>query len=106
PLREALERMLGAESFVLTYGDKERLKKIELRGGPVEAPKTAEAPKPDQPTGDDGKTPAHWQAVLRSLPVTVPVTGRLRELAGTDAANWDFVLRTASQHDDPGLRAD
>jgi hypothetical protein len=108
PLREALERLLGAESFALTYGDKERLKKIELRGGPVAAPQKAEpAPEPTVNLGaHDGKTPDHWLAVLDNLTAPVPVTGRLREVAGTDNAGWDFVLSKASQHDDPALRAD
>jgi hypothetical protein len=108
PLREALERLLGAESFVLTYGDKERLKKIELRGGPVEAPQKVEAapPPPVNVGAHDGKAPAHWQAVLDNITAPVPVTGRLRDKAGTDNAGWDFVLHTASQQDDPGLRAD
>jgi hypothetical protein len=108
PLREALERLLGAESFVLTYGDNERLKKIELRGGPVEAPQKAEpAPQPSVNLGShDGKTPEHWMAVLDNLTGPVPVKGRLRDLAGTDDAGWDFMLHTASQRDDPALRAD
>lgn len=108
PLREALERLLGAESFVLTYGDNERLKKIELRGGPVAAPQKSEpAPEPSVNFGShDGKTPEHWLAVLDNLRASVPVTGRLREVAGTENAGWDFVLSKASQHDDPTLRAD
>lgn len=107
PLREALERLLGTESFALTYGDGGHLKKIELRGGPVEAKST---PQPTEPTpgrgSHDGKTPEHWLAVLDGLSVPVNVSGPLREKAGAEVVGWDFMLHWASQHDDPAMRAE
>ena len=117
PLRDALQRMLGEESFALTYGEK-GLKKLELRGGPSEAKgmldKPADAAKageqPRDPNADlgmhDGKAPPHWIAVHDGLRDNVPVSGRLKEAAGADRASWDWVLHTASQSKDPELRTD
>jgi hypothetical protein len=118
PLREALERLLGEQSFALTYGDQNKLKKLELRGGPVAAKgigekpagsgsESASAPSESMNLGiHDGKTPAHWVAVHDGLRANVPVSGRLREAAGGERASWDFVLSTASQRKDPELRND
>jgi hypothetical protein len=117
PLRDALERMLGAQSFALTYGEKDKLKKLELRGSsdskgmldkPADTAKAAEpAPDPNANLGmHDGKAPPHWVAVHDGLRANVPVSGRLREAAGADRASWDWVLRTAAQTKDPELRAD
>jgi hypothetical protein len=118
PLRDALQRMLGEESFALTYGDKDKLKKLELRGGPSEAKSMLDkpgesakapdlAPDPNANLGmRDGKAPAHWVAVHDGLRANVPVSGRLKEAAGADRASWDFVLHTASQSKDPELRDD
>jgi hypothetical protein len=106
PLREALERLLGSQSFTLTYGDKGRLKTIELKGGPVAAKHERRgAPGMSQRVHDDKENP-RWMAVLDSLFRPVPVNGRLREIAGSDETGWDLILQKASQHDDPDLRTD
>jgi hypothetical protein len=108
PLRLALERLLGEQSFTLRYGEDGRLKTIELKGGPVAGkPKKEEKPIAGPNLGaHDGKTPPHIVRVLDALSGPVPLTGRLRDMAGTDKGGWDFVLSISSQHQDPTLRAD
>ena len=108
PLREALERLLGEQSFTLRYGEDKRLKTIELKGGPVAGkPKNEGRPVAAMNLGvHDGKTPPHIVAVLDALSGPVPLTGRLRDMAGTEKGGWDFVLSISSQHEDPTLRAD
>jgi hypothetical protein len=105
PLREALERLLGDRSFTLTYGDDGRLKAIELKGGPQAAP--AVARQEDRPARAAGRK-ERWEAVgaVFNDPKPVPVDGVLAELTGKNEAGWDFVLRTAINHEDPEVRLD
>ena len=103
PLREALERLLGAQSFTLTYGDGGRLKTLELRGGPTEAPAAKpEGPKPVNPHSRK----AMWDGLARVFndPQPIPVSGRLAEVAGGDKASWEKLFRTAGQNDDRDVR--
>ncbi len=109
PLRDALQRLLGEQSFTLTYGDDGHLKTIELKGGPTLAKARAEPEPAAKKHGDRdaGKGPARWQAIGNAFTDggPIPVTGRLREVAGADTASWDFVLRMASSQD-PTVRAE
>src|SRR5437016_3987432 len=96
PLREALGRVLGEQSFTLIYGENGRLKTIELKGGPVaKRPSTEVASTSHRGGHDAGKGPARWQAIASTFTDAgpVPVTGLLRQVAGSDKASWDFVLR-------------
>jgi len=102
PLGEALARVLGERSFTLTYGEDGRLKTIELKGGPV-AKRSATEPALASHRGDRdaGKGPARWQAIANKFTDAgpVPVTGVLRQAAGSDTASWDFVLRMTNAKD-------
>ncbi len=100
PLGEALARVLGERSFTLTYGEDGRLKIIELKGGPV-ATRPSTAPASRHGDRDAGKGPARWQAIANTFTDAgpVPVSGLLRQVAGTDTASWDFVLRMTNAKD-------
>ncbi|HJQ84894.1 MAG TPA: hypothetical protein VKA21_12505 [Candidatus Binatia bacterium] len=108
PLRDALERLLGEQSFTLTYGENGRLKAIQLKGGPLPAlpPEPARA-EPGVGGSDLDKIPHKWGAVLGAFNrgQKLKVHGRLRDLAGADTADWDFMLRH-THHDDPSIRAE
>jgi len=99
PLREALGRLLGEQSFTLTYGENGRLKAIELKGGQVA--KRSYTEPASQHGGDIGKGRARWQAIASAFTDAgpVPVTGLLRQVAGSDTASWDFVLRMSGAKD-------
>jgi hypothetical protein len=101
PLREALGRLLGEQSFTLTYGEGGRLKTIELKGGPVAKSPSTESASAHRGGGDAGKGPARWQAIATTFTDAgpVPVTGLLRQVAGSDKASWDFVLRMTGAKD-------
>jgi len=102
PLREALARLLGEQSFTLTYGEDGRLKTIELKGGPVaKRPSIERVPASQHGGRDAGKGRARWQAIANAFSDAgpVPVTGLLRQVAGSDTASWDFVLRMTSAKD-------
>ena len=105
PLNEALIRLLGVQSFTLTYSESGKLKTIALKGGPGKEPPPQHeffAPRdPDMP-------PDTWITVLRVFDGRegVPVDGRLKELAGKDTVNWDWLLQMAYAYDDePAARA-
>ena len=101
PLHEALGRLLGEQSFTLTYGEGGRLKAIELKGGPVAKSPSSESASASHHGGDAGKGPARWAAIASAFNDggSVPVSGLLRQVAGTDKASWDFVLRMTGAKD-------
>jgi len=101
PLREALGRLLGEQSFTLTYGESGRLKTIELKGGPVAKAPSGSTPASHGGGRDAGKGPARWAAIASTFTDAgpVPVNGLLRQVAGSDTASWDFVLRMTGAKD-------
>jgi hypothetical protein len=109
PLPEALERLLGAQNFTLTYGD-EGLKVIHLKGGPEapEKPKEAAASgQPEQQAGSDDYPQAWiaaWKAFEHRQPV--PIQGKFAELVGKNEVNWDYVVNMAYGYDDPKVRTE
>jgi hypothetical protein len=113
PLAEALHRLLGDQNFMLTYGDGNRLRRIELFGGP-------QAPSEMSPTspaaGSAGsRSPAAGSTIPQSLGVAmsllerhppVPVTGRLAAALGGDTATFRQLFDAAMHQQDPGLRTE
>jgi len=101
PLREALGRLLGEQSFTLTYGENGRLKAIELKGGPGARAPSGSTPASHGGGHDAGKGPARWAAIASTFTDAgpVPVNGLLRQVAGSDKASWDFVLRMTGATD-------
>src|SRR5262245_28115245 len=107
PLNDALIRLLGVQSFTLTYGEDGKLKTIALKGGPSSAP----LPKPGATEffapRDPNMPPESWRAIVRTFDgrKRVPVKGRLRELAQKDDVNWDWLIQMSYAYDDPKVRA-
>jgi hypothetical protein len=102
PLSEGLQRLLGAQNFLLRYGDGGRLKSIVLLGGP-EAPRTtpaATAPAPPPPS-----QPQNIMTMFQNHP-PLPISGRLAKALGTNAATFPQLLDAAIHNDDPVLRVE
>jgi hypothetical protein len=107
PLTVALERVLGPHNFTLTYAEDGKLKAIDLKGGPEEpAALTAKAAEEKTPE----YVPEHpkWDRVVRTFEnrKKVPVHGRLKELSGMDALNWDYLVQASYGVDDAVVRAE
>jgi hypothetical protein len=104
-LREAVQRVLGEQSFTLTYGDDGKLRTIALRGGPEAAVTTTTLGS--VPIGPD-ETPPGWRAVFVSFDhrKKIPLRGRLAQHIGRDAVAWDYLGNTAFYDDDPRIRTE
>ena len=89
PLPEALQRLLGDQNFILTYGDGDRLRTIELFGGPHE-PRNALAVA---------------ISILERHP-PVAVTGPLAQAFGGNTATFHQLLDAALHQPDAGLRTE
>jgi hypothetical protein len=104
PVKEALERLVGAQNFTLKYDEGGKLRAIELRGGP----EAAKPPKPGEKTKSEGEntTPAKQYAFFKAFDRsgTIPVTGELAKVLGRDEVGWDHLGNTAIGHQDPRIR--
>jgi hypothetical protein len=109
PLEEALERILGEQSFTLTYEADGRLKRIVLGGtaspasgpsGPAAGASTPGAPSPE--VADATRRVAEFVQSDR----TVTVDGHLAEALGTGTTTFQQVLAAALRHEDPRVRAE
>ncbi len=89
PLPEALQRLLGDQNFILTYGDGDRLRTIELFGGPHE-PRNALAVA---------------ISILERHP-PVAVTGPLAQAFGGNTATFHQLLDAALHQPDAVLRTE
>ncbi len=94
PVREALERLLGERSFTLTYGEKGRLKTIELKGGPVAAPPEKQPEK--QHAGYNRKETWDGTAHVFAVPKLIPVSGRLAQALGQDHVFFVHLMQAAA----------
>lgn len=101
PVKEALERLVGAQNFALKYGDDGRLKAIELGGGRAVAPA-----RPPAGAETENATPAKWYAFYKAFDRGGPIrlTGELREAIGKDEVGWDHLGNAAIAHEDPAIR--
>jgi hypothetical protein len=104
PLKEALERLVGAQNFTLKYDEGGKLKAIELRGGQ----EAAEKPKPADtgPTAAGNTTPPKWYAFYKAFdrPDTIPLPPDLRKAFGKDEVGYDYLGNAAIGHQDPRIR--
>ncbi|MCC6849633.1 MAG: hypothetical protein IT294_14110 [Deltaproteobacteria bacterium] len=101
PVADGLARLLGAESFMLTYAADGSLRTIDLltRGVPVTpAPSVGTTSSPRPPLADEEE-----QAVVLQRPVAV--AGPLAAAVGGDAAPIGLVLHVAVGERDPAARA-
>jgi hypothetical protein len=105
-LDEALKRLLGAQSFILTYGNDGRLKRIAL-GGASEVP----TPRPDAngqqkpKVLDEAKEAVQRVAGVLQSDQAIAIRGRLAEFLGTDAAPFRDIAQAARKSEDQRVRA-
>jgi len=100
-LPDGLQRLLGNQSFMLKYGEKDRLVAIDLLGGSMTAP-PAVSPAGARPTTAQARL-LSLQEAWRRHPL-VPLTGALATALGTNAASVDQLVNTALHNDDAGVR--
>ncbi len=123
PLEEALQRLLGARSFTLTYARDGNLKRILIGGVPSESVAAAAVttPRPtgpggagatgrsDEPQSPDEKKggPEDFRRVHDFLngDSPVPVRGHLAETLGTSLAPFRDVWQAALANEDRRVRA-
>jgi len=113
PLPEALHRLLGDQNFMLTYGEGNRLRRIELFGGPQEPGETSStspaAGSAGSPSPAAGSTMPQNLAVAISVLEQHPpvaVTGRLAAALGGNTATFHQLLDAAMHQQDAGLRTE
>lgn len=102
PLKEALEHVLGAQNFTLTYSEQGTLRAIQLKGVQQEGtPAAAEAPADPQ---DFMKTPEYKIFKAFDGRDRVPIEGAVAKRLGTPDARWDSIGNLAYADDDPAVR--
>jgi hypothetical protein len=100
PLPEALHRLLGDQNFMLKYGEADRLRTIELFGGPQE-PRNASSTSPAAgPVG--GASPAAGSTMPQNL--AIAISGRLAEALGGNTATFRQLFDATMQQQDAELR--
>jgi hypothetical protein len=112
PLPEALHRLLGDQNFMLRYGERDRLRTIELFGGPQEpreastSPAAGSAGAPSPAAGS--KMPQNFAIVLSVLEQHPPVavTGGLAAALGGNTATFRQLFDAATNQQDAGLRTE
>jgi hypothetical protein len=105
-LDEALKRLLGGQSFTLTYGNDGKLKRIAL-GGASEArtsrPGAGDQQKPEVP--DEMKDAMQRVTGVFQSDQAIPIRGRLAEFLGADAAPFKDI-QAALKSEDRRVRAE
>jgi hypothetical protein len=107
PVKDALERILGSQSFALVLGDDGRVRAIDLRGGPQTAlpRKTSlDAPEgwtPSQETVEAAVVVDQWA----QRDTRYPVSGRLAEALGGTEATFSQITEAALANPDRAVRA-
>ncbi len=105
PLPEALSRLLGDQNFALVYGDGGRLRAVKLLGGPqppgMKPPTLLSTPSTTPPAG----APTSLLAALQHH-APLPISGRLAEAFGANAATFQQLFEAAMHNEDAGVRAD
>ena len=107
PVKDALERLVGAQNFTLKYTENGKLKAIELRGGQEAAPPPTR-PADDKPTAEGNTTPAKWRAFYKAFfdrPEMIPLSPDLQKALERDEAGWDYLGNTAIGHPDARVRS-
>jgi hypothetical protein len=94
PIADALERLLGGQSFALIYGTDGGLKALRLRGGPQTAP-ASHAPSAVSPA-------MLGEMFERHEPV--PVQGRLAQALGAPKATFAQLAEAALHNENAAVR--
>ena len=105
PLQDALQRVLGEQSFTLRYGEGGKLRTVVLRGGP-EAPRVPVLALPGATTPSGAGPPPtiglpHRFADHRPLAIPPP----LAEVVGSDTATFDQIFDLATTQPNGVVRA-
>ena len=107
PLKLALEHILGAQNFTLTYSEQGELRVIQLRGQQQEQKQQAAA------TGsadDKGKNRASssemalFKAFDLPCQTEIPIDGAISRRLGKDKARLDLIANTTISDSDPNVR--
>jgi hypothetical protein len=101
PLKDALEHILGAQNFTLTYSEQGALRAIQLRGGQqLQAGPSTVAPD------DKNRLATSEYALFKAFDIRepIPVEGAVAKRLGKDQAPWDLLTNTAFADDDPAVR--
>lgn len=108
PLNDALHRLLGTQSFTVTYGTGDRVTTIALRGGPQEAPAGIAAGAAVIAGSPEWQTDARLQRAAAALggvaPREIPVNGRLAKAVGTRTPTFERLAQAALVDQDPRVR--
>jgi hypothetical protein len=108
PLADALQRMMGADSFMLTYGTDGRVRTIRFLGrgeavvyaSPAPSPAAAEAAAPAAPLAEEEK-----QAAVLQKQVVVQDYPPLRRALGTTLPSIGEVLHATTVNANPNVRS-
>ncbi|HWP66789.1 MAG TPA: hypothetical protein VNO26_12825 [Candidatus Limnocylindria bacterium] len=106
PLKDALEHVLGAQNFTLTYGEHGDLRTIALRGQQQpHQPPFADGPGHVSPD-DKTRAPEAEYALFKAFDLReeVPIEGPMAQRLGRSTAPLDLVTNTAIADDDPAVR--
>ena len=100
-MKEALERILGAQNFTLTYSEEGALRVIQLRGG-----QQPHSPAPETAKDDGTRVTTAEDALFRAFDIRepVPVEGAVAKRLGRSMAPWDLLTNTAFADEDPAVR--
>lgn len=103
PVKEALERLLKAQNFTLTYREDGRLKVIELKALREEQ---VRRPVESRTDGEASDEPAYQRAAFLAFEgrERVPVGPKLAKLLGGDTVNWDLLANTAYGYQNASVR--
>ena len=108
PMQDAMTRILGDQSFTLTYGEGGALKRIGLRGGP-----TANKLRTDAPDATQG-SPLNAKAAKAAKTIDAwihsgrryKVPKRLGDKLGSDEVTFEEIAATGVKSDDSGVRGE
>jgi len=107
PMQDAMTRILGDQSFTLTYGEGGALKRIGLRGGP-----TAKQLRTDAPDATQGSLNAKAATAAKTIDDLIhsgrryKVPKRLGDKLGSDEVTFEEIAATGVKSDDAGVRGE
>lgn len=106
PVKEALERILGNQSFALVLAKDGRPQAIELRGGPQAAPVRKVVPEPPAGWTPSDATVEASQIVDQWVQADTryPVSGRLADTLGAREATVSQIIEAGLGDPDRGVR--
>jgi hypothetical protein len=109
PLKDALTRILGDQSFTLTYAEDGHLRSIDLRGGPSTATPKAPTEPPAEPAGwpptEAVRIATEKVDQWTRSDTRYPITGRLADALKTKEATFSQIAEAAVTDPDSRVRA-